>query len=61
MQSPTPSHDRPLPGPNPPDPFGLKAMEWSGWASPIGLGLFVLCVAGALDLVGLFLRLIAHR
>ena len=27
--------------------YAQIAMSWQGWASPVGLGLFVLCLAGA--------------
>ncbi len=33
--------------------FGLKAMSWSGWGSPVGLGLFLLSVGGFLYLLHL--------
>ena len=31
--------------------MGALAMRWYGWGSPVGLGLFVLFVAGATALV----------
>ena len=33
--------------------FGLKAMSWDGWGSPVGLGLFLLSVGGSLYLLHL--------
>lgn len=33
--------------------FGLKAMSWSGWASPVGLGIFLVCLGGFLYLLHL--------
>ena len=37
--------------------YAEKAMSWSGWGSPVGLGLFILFICGAiylLHLAGLF-------
>ena len=31
--------------------YGLATMAWHGWGSPVGLGLFVLLVAGAASLL----------
>ena len=33
------------------DQYGLKAMAWHGWGSPVGLGLFILLVAASAALV----------
>jgi len=33
--------------------FGLQAMRWSGWGSPVGLGLFLLSIGGFLYLLHL--------
>jgi hypothetical protein len=33
--------------------FGLKAMNWDGWGSPVGLGLFLLSIGGFLYLLHL--------
>jgi len=33
--------------------FGLKAMSWSGWGSPVGLGILLLCAGGFLYLLHL--------
>jgi hypothetical protein len=30
---------------------GLMQARWHGWASPVGLGLFILLTAGAVDLI----------
>jgi hypothetical protein len=35
---------------------GLMQARWHGWASPVGLGLFILLTAGALDLIRLAFR-----
>jgi len=37
--------------------YAEKAMNWYGWGSPVGLGAFILAIAGAvylLHLAGLF-------
>jgi hypothetical protein len=31
--------------------YAEKAMTWYGWGSPVGVGIFLLCVAGAAALV----------
>jgi hypothetical protein len=33
--------------------FGLQAMRWSGWGSPVGLGLLLLSIGGFLYLIHL--------
>lgn len=33
--------------------YGLKAMSWQGWGSPIGLGFFLVCVGSLLYLLHL--------
>ena len=33
--------------------FGLQAMRWSGWGSPVGFGILLLCVGGFLYLLRL--------
>ncbi len=33
------------------DKYGLKTMEWHGWGSPVGLGLFILAIAGAIWII----------
>jgi hypothetical protein len=33
--------------------FGLQAMKWSGWGSPVGLGIFLVCIGGMLYLLHL--------
>jgi hypothetical protein len=27
--------------------YGLTAMNWYGWGSPVGLGVFIVCLAAA--------------
>lgn len=31
--------------------YGLASMKWHGWGSPVGLGLFLLCLGGFLYLL----------
>jgi len=31
--------------------YAEKAMSWAGWGSPVGLGLFILLIAGAIALL----------
>lgn len=33
--------------------FGLASMQWHGWGSPVGLGLFLLAIGGFLFLLHL--------
>jgi hypothetical protein len=33
--------------------YGLKAMDWSGWGSPVGLGLFLVSLGAFLWLLHL--------
>ena len=33
--------------------YGLAAMKWYGWGSPVGLGLFFLSIAGVIYLLHL--------
>lgn len=33
--------------------YGLAAMKWYGWGSPVGLGLFFLSIAGVVYLLHL--------
>ncbi len=33
--------------------FGLATMKWYGWGSPVGLGLFLLALAGVVYLLHL--------
>lgn len=33
--------------------FALKAMRWHGWGSPVGIGIFILCIGGFLYLLHL--------
>jgi hypothetical protein len=35
------------------DPYAEKAMSWSGWGSPVGLGLFVLLICASIYLLHL--------
>jgi hypothetical protein len=35
------------------DPYAEKAMSWSGWGSPIGLGLFILLICASIYLLHL--------
>lgn len=35
---------------------GLMQARWHGWASPVGLGLFILLTAAAVDLIRLTFR-----
>jgi hypothetical protein len=35
----------------PDDQYGLKAMAWHGWGSPVGIGLFVLLIAASAALL----------
>ena len=30
------------------DRYGLASMKWYGWGSPVGLGIFLLCLGGFL-------------
>ncbi|HWB34148.1 MAG TPA: hypothetical protein VG753_02425 [Candidatus Paceibacterota bacterium] len=31
--------------------YGLATMKWYGWGSPVGLGIFFLCIGGLLCLI----------
>ncbi len=33
--------------------FGLKAMSWYGWGSPVGLGIFLVAIGGFIYLIHL--------
>ncbi len=33
--------------------YGLAAMKWHGWGSPVGLGLFLLSIGGVIYLLHL--------
>lgn len=35
------------------DPYAERAMSWSGWGSPVGLGLFVLLICASIYLLHL--------
>jgi hypothetical protein len=38
------------------DAAGWRAMAWYGWGSPVGLGLFLLLLAGAVAVIILAVR-----
>lgn len=37
----------------------LAAMRWHGWGSPVGLGIFLLLLAGGLALLAVGIKLLA--